>query len=512
MTLDERVAELAARYRPLAVEILQEAVRIPADQVDLPDDQGGDAQAGLSNHERPRLEMLRNRIIEIGAVRHADDVGFDEFGNLVWVVQDDSDGIEPDDKKVIYLDGHSDTVQALREQWLDKLDGAVDPYDGLIDPSKLDRDAVRAELGYLPPDDEWEHLVFGRGTADQLAGVISQVIATKILLELAPEGALKGAIIRSYATVAEEDNDGGGPRYLVSKVLPGAAPDMIPDVVIFTEGTGDNQKGALGIYRGQRGRMQIEVTVTGRSCHGSMPHLGLNPLEFGAMILAEAAEQATTVGFAQHEFLGAGTRTASWSVLDTPSDCAVPDRFTFRFDRRLTVGETPEIAVAEVAGLTAIQTARDAGLTVDIDVPVYELPTITGYVPGNPQIYPGWVTPEDHPAITAAVDTYRRVVSPHIDEPEGGATAGARRREPRVDRWVFSTDGVGFPVRIDDGSIDVPASKHWVTSDPMTHPAMFGIGAGVEQNTHRIGENIDQRELEHAIAVIARFPSVFVAG
>ena len=512
MSLDQRVAELAAQYRPLAVEILQEAVRIPADQVDLPDDQGGDAQAGLSNHERPRLQMLLERIIEIGAVSDPADVGFDEFGNLVWTVQDVNDGIAPADKKVIYLDGHSDTVQALRDQWLDKLDGAIDPYDGLIDASKLDRDAVRAELGYLPPDDEWEHLVFGRGTADQLAGVISQVIATKILLELAPEGALRGAIIRSYATVAEEDNDGGGPRYLVSKVLPGAPPEMIPDVVIFTEGTGDNQKGALGIYRGQRGRMQIEVTVTGRSCHGSMPHLGLNPLEYGAMILAEAAEQATTVGFAQHEFLGAGTRTASWSVLDTPSDCGVPDRFTFRFARRLTVGETPEIAVAEVAELKAIPPTRDAGLTVEIDIPKYELPTITGYIPGNDQIYPGWVTPEDHPAIAAAVDTYHRVITPYIEEPEGGATAGARRREARVDRWVFSTDGVGFPVRSDDGSIDVPASKNWVKSEPMTHPAMFGIGAGVEQNTHRIGENIDQRELEHAIAVIARFPSVYVAG
>jgi putative selenium metabolism hydrolase len=512
MSLDQRVAELAAEYLPLAVEILQEAVRIPADQVDLPDDQGGDVQAGLSNHERPRLEMLLNRIIEIGAVRNPEDVGFDEFGNLVWTVQDTDDGIAPDDKKVIYLDGHSDTVQALREQWIDKLDGAVDAYDGLIDASRLNRDAVRAELGYLPPDDEWEHLVFGRGTADQLAGVISQVIATKILLELAPEGALRGAIVRSYATVAEEDNDGGGPRYLVSKVLPGAAPNLIPDVVIFTEGTGDNQKGALGIYRGQRGRMQIEVTVTGRSCHGSMPHLGLNPLEYGAGILVEATRQAADEGFVQHDFLGAGTRTASWAVLDTPSDCAVPERFTFRFDRRLTVGETPDMAVAEIERLSAIQTARDAGLTVQISVPVYELPTITGYVPGNEQIYPGWVTPEDHPAITAAVTCYEQVVSPYIEEPDGGATAGARRRRPRVDRWVFSTDGVGFPVPVDEGLIDVPASKRWVTSGTMTHPAMFGIGAGVEQNTHRIGENIDQRELEHAIAVLARFPSVYVAS
>jgi acetylornithine deacetylase/succinyl-diaminopimelate desuccinylase-like protein len=190
----------------------------------------------------------------------------------------------------------------------------------------------------------------------------------------------------------------------------------------------------------------------------------------------------------------------------------VPERFTFRFDRRLTVGETPEQAVAEIERLDAVLNARGAGLTVDITVPVYEQPTNTGYLPNNLQIYPGWVTPEDHPAVRAAVDTYRRVVSPHVAEPADGATAGARRREPRVDRWVFSTDGVGFPVPADDATIDVPTRKHWVTAGQVKHPAMFGIGAGIEQNTHRIGECVDERELEHAIAVLARFPSVFASS
>ena len=99
------------------------------------------------------------------------------------------------------------------------------------------------------------------------------------------------SIVRSYATAAEEDNDGGGPRYIVAQVLPGAGADVIPDVVVLTEGTGDAIKGALGIYRGQRGRMQIEVTVAGRSCHGSMPFEGLNPLEHGGAIIAEAARR-----------------------------------------------------------------------------------------------------------------------------------------------------------------------------------------------------------------------------
>ena len=509
--LDHRVAELAERYRPLAIAILQEAIRIPADEVDLPVDEGGDPRSGLSNHESRRLHFLRDTIIDIEAVRHANDVWFDDYGNLVWVVRDPFDGVLPEHQKIIYFDGHTDTVQALRTQWHDKLGGAVDPYNGLIDAAALTSTGLRNQLGYVPPDDEWEHLVFGRGSADQLAGVVAQIVATKILLELVDDGALHGVIVRSYATAAEEDNDGGGPRHVVAKIWPGAGADMIPDVVILTEGTGDAIKGALGIYRGQRGRMQIEVTLVGRSCHGSMPFEGLNPLEHGGAILAEAAQRhAAGNGFADHSFLGRGTRTASWSMLDTPSDCAVPDRFTFRFDRRLTLGETPEQALADIESLDAVEAARAAGLTVTVDVPRYTQPTWRAYPVDNAQIYPGWVTPAEHPSIRAAVDAYRRVVTPHVVEPAGGATGGALRAEPRVDKWIFSTDGVGFPIPVDDATIDVGPHKAWVVSGPVKHPPMFGIGAGIEQNTHRIGECVDARELQHAIAVLARFPRAFV--
>ncbi|HEX2782342.1 MAG TPA: M20/M25/M40 family metallo-hydrolase [Ilumatobacteraceae bacterium] len=509
--LDHKVAELAERYRPLAVRILKEAIRIPADDVDRPVEDGGDPRSGLSNHEGRRLHFLRNTIIDIDAVRHADDVWFDDYGNLVWVVRDPFDGVAPDHQKIIYFDGHTDTVQALRGQWHDKLGGAVDPYDGLVEGTFLDPASLRAQLGYVPPHHEWKNLVFGRGSADQLAGVVAQIVATKILLELVDDGALHGAIVRSYATAAEEDNDGGGPRYIVAEVLPGAGADMIPDVVVLTEGTGDAVKGALGIYRGQRGRMQIEVTVAGRSCHGSMPFEGLNPLEHGGAIIAEAAQRHVTGrGFSEHSFLGRGTRTASWSALDTPSDCAVPDCFTFRFDRRLTVGETPEQSLADVESLDAVAVARAAGLTVTIGVPRYSQPTWCSYPVDNAQVYPGWVTPEEHPSIQAAVDAYRRVVTPHVVEPVGGATGGALRTEPRVDKWIFSTDGVGFPIAIDDSTIDVGREKEWVVSGSVKHPPMFGIGAGIEQNTHRIGECVDARELQHAIAMIARFPRSFV--
>jgi len=505
--LDTRIATSSQDHLQLAVEILREAIRIPADFVDRPVEAGGDPASGLSNHEGPRLEYLKQAIIDIGAVRGPDDVWFDGYGNLVWTVTDPTDGIDADQKRVVYFDGHTDTVQALRSAWRDKL-GGIDAYDGLIDLDAVDREFLRGELGHLPPDDEWEHLVFGRGAADQLAGVISQIIATKIALELAPEGALRGVIVRAYATAAEEDNDGAGPMYLMSEVLPGASADLIPDVVVLTEGTGDAQKGALGIYRGQRGRMQIEVTVTGRSCHGSMPWEGLNPLEFGSAIIAEAARRYDDRdGFLDDPFLGHGTRTASWSHLDTPSDCAVPDRFTFRFDRRLTVGEDPEQARLDVERLDAVQVARDAGLTVDVTIPIYDGVTWRGYTPGNQQIYMGWATPEDHPAIRTAVDVYDAVVAPNVEASSGGN--GGARSEARVDRWIFSTDGVGYPIPAHDTTIDVPESKAWVAAGGYKHPAMLGFGAGYEQNTHKIGECVDARELRLAIAFLARFPSAY---
>jgi acetylornithine deacetylase/succinyl-diaminopimelate desuccinylase-like protein len=233
--------------------------------------------------------------------------------------------------------------------------------------------------------------------------------------------------------------------------------------------------------------MQIEVEVTGKSCHGSMPWEGRNPLEFGAAIIVEAAQRYRDGdGFERDAFLGPGTRTASWANLSTPSDCAVPERFTFRFDRRLTAGEDPDYALDDVRSLASVKNAIANGLQVDVRAPLYNEPTWKGYRLNNPQIYPGWVTPENHPAVTAAVDAYQRVA----------------HRAPRVARWIFSTDGVGFPTR----TYNPPPSKRWITDGAFRYPAMLGIGPGIEQNTHKIGECVDSREFPLVIAFLARFP------
>ncbi|HEY5610829.1 MAG TPA: peptidase dimerization domain-containing protein, partial [Thermoanaerobaculia bacterium] len=278
--------------------------------------------------------------------------------------------------------------------------------------------------------------------------------------------------------------------------------------VILTEGTGCAELGAVGLYRGQRGRMQIEVEVTGKSCHGSMPWEGRNPLEYGASIIVEAAERSRNAeGFSRDAFLGPGTRTASFASLATPSDCAVPERFTFRFDRRLTAGEDPEAALEDVRRLESVVRATADGLRVDVRAPLYTEPTWKGYRLNNPQIYPGWVTPADHASVRAAVDAYKQVASPVIRSRE---TRGELRREPRVARWIFSTDGVGFPTRA-NGKLTIPDSKLWVRDGEFRYPAMLGIGPGIEQNTHKIGECVDSREFVPVVAFLARFPTLYHA-
>jgi acetylornithine deacetylase/succinyl-diaminopimelate desuccinylase-like protein len=511
--LDDRVAELAERYRPLAAAILAEAIRIPADEVDVPVDDGGNPLSGLSNHEVRRLRFLRDTIVDVGAVLHADDVGFDDFGKLVWTVTDPFDETAPEHKRVIYLDGHSDTVQALREQWHDKLGGAVDPYDGLVDASRLDAGALRAQLGYVPPADEWDHLVFGRGAADQLADVVAEIIASKILLELREDGALHGCVVRAYATAAEEDNDGGGPRYVMRHVLPGSSVDLVPDVVILTEGTGDSTKGALGIYRGQRGRMQIEMTVTGRSCHGSMPSQGLNPLEHGGAIPRRGRRPARPRrGHARPH------RARAWHAHGLVGGARIAERLRRARAFHVPLGPPAHRRRDARGGAVADRVARrrGGGARCRADGRRHRAEVHAPDMAGPCRRQRGDLPGLDQARGASGDRRCRRCLSPCRDPVRRRARRRGHGGRPAARAAGRHMDLLHrrrrLPIDSTDVTIAVRHSKAWVVSGEVRHPAMFGIGAGIEQNTHRIGEHVDTRELQHAIAVLARFPQSFVAA
>jgi len=146
-----------------------------------------------------------------------DEVFVDGFGNLI--------GRIGNGKTVIAMDAHLDTVDVGNPSlW------KVDPFEG----------------------DYSNGIIYGRGASDQEAGMASMVYAGKIIKELGLEGDYTLYVVGS---AMEEDCDGLCWQYIIKEGI------IKPDAVIITEPTN------LGIYRGHRGRMELQVKTAGLSCH-----------------------------------------------------------------------------------------------------------------------------------------------------------------------------------------------------------------------------------------------------
>ncbi len=223
-----------------------------------------------------------------------DRVEIDKMGNVI--------GYLGNGKRIIAFDAHIDTVGiGNRANW------EFDPY-----------------VGY--EDDE---TIGGRGTSDQEGGMASIVYGGKIMKDL---GLIPDDVtLAMVGTVQEEDCDGLCWQYLIKEH------GLKPEFVVSTEPTDG------GIYRGQRGRMEIRIDVKGVSCHGSAPERGDNAIFRMGHILQDLEKLNPTLK--DDPFLGKGTLTVSEIFYTSPSRCAVADSCTVSIDRRLTWGEDKELAL-----------------------------------------------------------------------------------------------------------------------------------------------------------------------
>ena len=101
----------------------------------------------------------------------------------------------------------------------------------------------------------------------------------------------------------------------------------------------------LRVSLGNRGRVDVEVTVAGTSSHSSQPWLGTNPIE-GAADVIRALRSIPTVD--PHPDLGPVTITpyGIWCFPVAPH--TIPERVTIVVDRRLLPGGSAGDAVAEI--------------------------------------------------------------------------------------------------------------------------------------------------------------------
>ena len=385
-----------------------------------------------AEHYRPRIVRFLRDLIAlpspsgdeervVGRIREEmedlgyDRVEFDPLGNVLGYL-----GSGP---RLVALDGHVDTVGVgNRDLW------AFDPYEGFED----------------------EACVGGRGASDQKGGVASAVWAGKIIRDL---GLLPSDVtLLVTGTVQEEDCDGLCWQYLIREH------GVRPEFVLSTEPT------SCRIYRGHRGRMEIKVSVSGVSCHGSAPERGDNAIYKMAPILEEL--QGLHGRLAEHPFLGKGSLAVSEIWSSSPSRCAVADGCGISVDRRLTLGETAESALGEIRDLPAVRAARGT-----VEMYDYAAPSWRGVVYPTEAYFPTWLIDEDHPVTRGVVRAHRGLFS----------------GEPVVDKWTFSTNGVAIM-----GRFGIPC---------------IGFGPGHEDQAHAPNERTWKDELVAAAALYAAVPA-----
>ncbi|MCF7827319.1 MAG: YgeY family selenium metabolism-linked hydrolase [Candidatus Marinimicrobia bacterium] len=366
-----------------------------------------------SCHEEQVILRIKEEMEKVGF----DKIEIDEMGNIYGSLGHGS--------HVIAMDAHIDTVGVGNlENW------DVDPYKGFED----------------------DEIIMGRGASDQEGGMASMVYAGKIIKDLGLEAEYTLVVT---GTVQEEDCDGLCWQYIMHNKK------IQPEFVVSTEPT------SCRIYRGQRGRMEIKVSTSGISAHGSAPERGDNAIYKMAPILLELQE--LNKGLAEHDFLGKGSLTVSEVFSSSPSRCAVADGCSISVDRRLTVGETAESAIEEIKNLPSVKTGK-----ASVEMYDYERPSYTGFRYPTEAYFPTWLIEEDHVTTTSLVDAYK----------------GLFKEEPIVDKWTFSTNGVAIM-----GKYGVPC---------------IGFGPGAEEEAHAPNEKTWKDQLVKAAAMYAAIPLTYL--
>jgi putative selenium metabolism hydrolase len=369
----------------------------------------------LSSQEAEVISYIKKEMESCGY----DEVTIDPMGNIL--------GRVGKGKHIIAFDAHVDTVDVGNPaNW------TVDPFKGA----------------------EKDGIIYGRGACDMKGALASIVYGGKIIKDL---GLGDDYTLYVVGSVQEEDCDGLCWQYIINE------DKLRPEIVVIAEPTN------LGIYRGHRGRMEIQVHTKGISCHGSAPERGVNAVYKMAPIIQDI--EKLNERLTGEPFLGKGTVTISEIRSSSPSLCAVADSATIHLDRRLAATDTLTSATQEIKDLASVKKAQAEVVVID-----YSVPSWRGLTYPTKKYYPTWLLPENHPALKSGVAAFEKLFA----------------EKPVVNRWQFSTNGVAVM-----GMHKIPC---------------IGFGPGNEIYAHMATEQIAIEQLVKAMAWYAMFPLVYIGS
>lgn len=289
-------------------------------------------------------------------------------------------------------------------------------------------------------------LMYGRGTVDEKGSTPPMIYGLKIAHDL---GWLDGLTAYYFGSI-EEWCEGLSAQVFAEEEK------VKPDYVVIGEPTN------MRVVRGHKGRCEFRVTAKGKSAHGASHWLGDNAIYKMQKLLEKIPE--LDAHLPTDPFLGRGSIVATVIQAQGGSYNVVPDRCEIILDRRLTMGETAEQALAQVRALLPAQ-------DFEVEFLRYTQPSYNGYLREHEQIFPVWTFEESHPFVRAAIETSRTL--------GWDTTTG---------KWNFSTNGAYWA-----GIAGIPS---------------VGFGPGEEETVHMVDEHIRIDDVVRAAEWYALLPSM----
>ena len=221
--------------------------------------------------------------------------------------------------------------------------------------------ALNAHGDVVPPGTGWTHDPYGAEIVDgwmigRGAAVSKSDIATYAFAMLALEkcGAALNGAVELHVTYDEEAGGEIGPRYLLENGL------SRPDLAI---GAGFS----YAVVNAHNGALHLEVEVLGRSAHAARPSTGVDALEAANTILSALYDWRGGLQARASAVPGIGSPQMTVGLIAGGINTnVVPDRVTFRLDRRIVPEEGPAEVEAELRAGIARAAALHPAAKVEV--------------------------------------------------------------------------------------------------------------------------------------------------
>jgi acetylornithine deacetylase/succinyl-diaminopimelate desuccinylase-like protein len=300
-------------HHPEQIEFLREIVKVPSDTP--PGDNAPAAEKAAALLTAMSFDVERHPVPEDFLRAY----GMRSVTNLIVRQRFGSGG------PTVALNAHGDVVPP-GEGW------TKPPYEGVIEDGRM----------------------YGRGVAVSKSDIATYTYALAALRAQGASGAALNGVVELHFTYDEEFGGLVGPGWLLEHKL------TRPDFVIAAGFS-------YAVVTAHNGCLQLEVTVHGKSGHGAMPETGRDAFRAGVAILNAIYAEADALKSRKSQVKGIDHPTMIVGLLNGGINTnVVPDRLTFRMDRRMTPEEDPRAVEARVRALIESAAATHDGIRVEI--------------------------------------------------------------------------------------------------------------------------------------------------